>query len=48
MDGVLVFGRDQSEHGVRLMEALKQIKAAGVTLNPEKCEVGKTSIRFLR
>ena len=47
MDDVLVFGRDQPEHDRILMEALKRIEVAGVTFNPEKCEVGKRSIKFL-
>ena len=47
MDDVLVFGKDQSEHDVRLMTALKRVEVARVTLNPEKCEFGKTKIKFL-
>ena len=38
IDDVLVFGRDREEHDQRLLAALEKIKAAGATLNPEKCE----------
>ena len=47
MDDVLVYGRDTEEHNKRLTEALRRIQAAGVTLNPSKCEFGKTQLKFL-
>ena len=47
MDDVLVFGRDRAEHDERLMAALRRIEAAGVTLNPQKCEFARTSLKFL-
>ena len=47
MDDVLVFGRDQAEHDTRLLETLTRIEAAGRTLNPDKCEVAKNSVKFL-
>ena len=47
MDHVLVFGANQAEHGARLPAALERVQAAGVTLNPNKCEFGKSSIKFL-
>ena len=47
IDDVLVFGRDREEHDQRLLAALQKIEAAGATLNPEKCEFGKTSLKFL-
>lgn len=47
MDDVLVFGQDQEEHDARLLEVLQRIKSTGVTLNPAKCEFGKTSLKFL-
>ena len=47
MDDVLVFGRDQEEHNQRLLAALKKIEAAGATLNAQKCEFGKTALKFL-
>ena len=47
MDDVLVFGATQEWHDLNLMAVLKQQEAAGVTLNPAKCEFSKTSVKFL-
>ena len=47
MDDILIFGKDQKEHDVRLTTALERIQAAGVTLNKDKCEFNKTSLTFL-
>ena len=47
MDDVLVFGKDRAQHDGRVTAALQRIESAGVTLNPEKCELGKTSLKFL-
>ena len=47
MDDVLVYSRDTKEHNKRLTEALQRIQAAGMTLNPSKCEFVKTQLKFL-
>ena len=47
MDDVLVFGKDQSEHDQRLTAVFEHIEAAGATLNPEKCEFGRSELKFL-
>ena len=47
MDDVLVFGRDTKEHDMRLEKVLQQIQAAGATLNQEKCQFRKSSLKFL-
>ena len=47
MDDVLVFGRDQAEHDTRLTAVLKQVESAEATLNPEKCEFSRKSLKFL-
>ena len=47
IDDVLVYGQTQDEHDKRLTAVLERIKEAGATLNPEKCEFSKPSIRFL-
>lgn len=47
MDDVIVFGANQTEHDARLTATLRRIEAAGVTLNPRKCEFLKDSIKFL-
>ena len=47
MDDVLVFGRDQTEHDTRLTAVLKLIESAGATLNPDKCEFSRKTLKFL-
>ena len=47
MDDVLVFGSNQPEHDFRLHAVLKAIKAAGVTLNSEKCSFSVDKLKFL-
>ena len=47
MDDVLTHGKNQAEHDARLLKALTRISTAGVTLNPEKCEISRNSIKFL-
>ena len=47
MDDVLVFGTDTKDHNERLTAALKRIETAGVTLNPSKCQFGKSQLKFL-
>ena len=47
MDDVLVFGTDEDEHDKRLTAALERIEKAGVTLNPDKCEFNKKTVKFL-
>ena len=47
MDDVLIFGKDIQEHDARLEQVLQQIQAAGATLNQEKCQFRKSSIKFL-
>ena len=47
MDGVLIFGLDLTEYDTRLTAVMECVQAAGVTLNPDKCEFGKTAVKFL-
>ena len=47
IDDVLVYGSTQEEHDKHLQAALERIQSAGATLNKEKCEFGKTTIKFL-
>ena len=47
MDDILVFGEDQEEYDTRLLAVLKRIEKAGATLNPDKCEFGRTNLKFL-
>ena len=47
MDDILIHGRTQEEHDVRLHQTLKKMQAAGLTLNKDKCVFSKTSVKFL-
>ena len=47
MDDVLIFGQNQEEHDSRLHSALQRVQAAGVTLNPDKCEFNRQCLTFL-
>ena len=41
IDDVLVFGATQAEHDDRLQTVLDRIRAAGITLNADKCQFSK-------
>ena len=47
MDDILVFEKDQAEYDGRLFNVLVRISEVGGTLNRVKCEVSKSSIKFL-
>ena len=47
MDNILIYGEDEKQHSSCFEAALNCIKSAKITLNKEKSEFGKTSIRFL-
>ena len=47
IDDILVHGRDRSEHDQRLEEVLRRLENAKVTLNREKCEFAKSSVKYL-
>ena len=47
MDNILVFGWNTAEHNQRVEAVLKRIQDAGVTLNKDKCEFGKSRLSFL-
>ena len=44
---VRIWGRNQVDHDQCLEAALKSIKEAGATLNPQKCEFNEKKITFL-
>ena len=48
MDDILVYGENQTVHDRRLIRVLECLKEVGVTLNDQKCEFSKTSMKFLR
>ena len=47
MDDILVYGSTQDEHDCHLISVLDKIKASGATLNEDKCQFSKKSIKFL-
>lgn len=47
MDDVLVVGKDQAQHDERLTKVFERIESAELTLNAAKCELSKTSVKFL-
>ena len=47
MDDILVFGSNQAEHDARLVAVMERLESAGVTLNPDKCEFRKRTVKFL-
>jgi len=47
MDDILVHGSNQQEHDKRLLATLEQLQKCHITLNREKCEFSKTTVKFL-
>ena len=46
-DDVLIYGKTKEEHDQRLKAVLEKLKEKEVTLNPQKCEFEKQSLKFL-
>lgn len=47
MDDVLVWGRTQDEHDMRLHAVLQKAQETGITLNMDKCELTRHTVKFL-
>ena len=47
MDDIIVYGANQAEHDERLEAVLTRLQQAKVTLNGEKCEFSKDTVKFL-
>ena len=47
IDDILVFSKSKHEHDQRLESVLKRINSAGITLNFDKCEFSKISVKVL-
>ena len=47
IDDILVYGSTQEEHDQRLRLVLNRLKSEGVTLNKNKCEFSRTTLKFL-
>ena len=46
-DDILIYGKTATEHWVQLQKVLEKIEKSGMTLRKEKCEFGKTKIKFI-
>lgn len=46
MDDILVWGKTQEEHDVRLHAVLEKAQLAGITLNMDKCEFTCHTVKF--
>ena len=46
-DDIIVYGANQAEHNERLEAVLIRLQEANVTLNGEKCEFSKATVKFL-
>ena len=47
LDDILIFSRTIEEHWDRLDNILNRIQIAGLRINPEKCFMLKTEVKFL-
>ncbi|UYV71423.1 K02A2.6-like, partial [Cordylochernes scorpioides] len=47
MDDIVVYGPSLEEHNERVRQVLKKIQEEGMTLNPEKCQFGVETVKFL-
>lgn len=47
MYDILVSGNDTAEYDIRLVELMRQLESAVVTLNAEKCKFRKEKVKFL-
>ena len=47
MDDIIIHGKNQQEHKERLLATIQRLQAAGVTLNQEKCQFGKSTFNYL-
>ncbi|UYV72597.1 K02A2.6-like [Cordylochernes scorpioides] len=47
MDDIVVYGSSLEEHNERVRQVLKKIQEEGMTPNPEKCQFGVKTVKFL-
>ena len=47
IDDTLIYSRTQEEHDAHLQSALQRLQDTGMTLNVDKCQFSKTSLKFL-
>ncbi len=47
LDDVVIFSENWEDHCQHLRQVLEKIKAAGLTINPNKCTIAKREISYL-
>ena len=47
LDDIIVLGSTFEEHRNNLREVLQRLRAAGLRLNMEKCQFGRTELQYL-
>jgi len=47
MDDILIHGSNQQEHDKRLLATLERLQHCHISLNKDKCELSKASVKFL-
>lgn len=47
IDDILVYGKSKEEHDQRVKAVLSRLHEFGLTINEEKCEYGKTTVKFM-
>ncbi len=47
LDDIIIYSKSWSEHIEHIRYVLEQLKKAGLTVNPVKCQFGKTEIKYL-
>lgn len=47
LDNIIVNGRTQEEHDLRLKQVCKRLGEKGFTLNKEKCRISLKEVKFL-
>ena len=47
LDDIVIFSQTWEEHMVHLQQVLRKIEAAGLTINPHKCAVAQTEVKYL-
>ena len=47
MDDILVYGADEQEHNAHLKDVMERLSREGLTLNRDKCEFSRSSVKFL-
>lgn len=47
IDDIVLFGRTKQHHDDTLREVMNRLEEYGITVNPKKCEIGKSEVVFM-